>query len=281
MKIITLAKSTQQYILRLKSKKKTIGFVPTMGSLHEGHLSLIRKSRNKNDITVVSIFVNPKQFGPKEDFAFYPRDIKKDKYLLQKENVDLLFYPTVEEMYPGGYKTYVEVVDFDRVLCGPIRPDHFKGVATIVAKLMNIILPDTMYVGQKDAQQAIIIGKMIRDLNFPVRLSVCPTIRENDGLAMSSRNVNLNEKLRSEAPILFKALIQAKNLIKSGMRNPQRVIKNIQSMIKENSSGSINYIECVDADNLMPVQELRGKILIALSISFGQIKLIDNIIINT
>jgi len=280
MKIIPSTQSTQKLISRLKLKHKTIGFVPTMGALHEGHLSLVRKSRKENNITVVSIFVNPKQFGPKEDLALYPREEKKDKYLLQKEKVDLLFYPSADEMYPKGYKTYVEVSDFGRGLCGPIRPGHFKGVTTIVAKLLNIVTPDRLYLGQKDAQQAIMIDKMIRDLNFPVKTIVCPTVRENDGLATSSRNVYLNEQHRSEAVILFKALTQAKHEIKSGLQNPQTVIKNMKSLIEQCSSGIIHYIECVNAENLIPLKELRGKILIALSVSFGKTKLIDNIIFN-
>lgn len=280
MKVFSSAKSTQKCISRLKSKIKTIGFVPTMGALHKGHLSLVQKSREENDITVVSIFVNPEQFGPQEDLSRYPREEKKDKYLLQKEKVDLLFYPSADEMYPQGYKTYVEVSDFDRGLCGHIRPGHFKGVTTIVAKLLNIVTPDRLYLGQKDAQQAIMIGKMIQDLNFPVKLMMCPTIRENDGLAMSSRNAYLDQQHRSEASILFKALTRAKNEIKSGIQNPQTVIKNIKSMVEQNSSGIINYIECVNAKNLTHLKKIQGKTLIALSVSFGKTKLIDNIIVN-
>ncbi len=195
--------------------------------------------------------------------------------------VDLLFYPSVDEMYPKGYKTYVEVSDLDQGLCGRIRPGHFKGVTTIVTKLLNIVTPDKLYLGQKDAQQAIMIGKMIQDLNFPIKLVVCPTIREKDGLAMSSRNVYLDGQYRSEAPILFKALTQAKNAIKSGMQNPQTIIKNMKSLIERNSSGIIHYIECVDAENLIPLKKLCGKILIALSVSFGKTKLIDNMIVHT
>ncbi len=281
MKIISSTRSTQEIISRLKSKQKTIGFVPTMGALHEGHLSLVRKAKKENDIVVVSIFVNPIQFGPKEDLKLYPREEKKDKYLLQKEKADLLFYPSADEMYPKGYKTYVEVSNLDQSLCGRIRPGHFKGVTTIVAKLVNIVTPDRLYLGQKDAQQAIIIRKMIQDLNFPIKTIVCPTVREKDGLAMSSRNIYLNEQHRGQATILFKALTQAKREIQSGKQHPPMIIKNMKSMIEECSSGIINYIECVNAEDLSPLKELRGKILIALSVSFGNTKLIDNMIVHT
>lgn len=281
MKIISSAKSAQQYLHPFKLKGKSVGFVPTMGVLHEGHLSLIRKSRKDNDITVVSIFVNPVQFGSQEDLSRYPREEKKDKYLLQKEEVDLLFYPSADEMYPKGYKTYVEVNGLDQGLCGRIRPGHFKGVTTIVAKLLHIVTPDRLYLGQKDAQQAVIIGKMIQDLNFPIKTIVRPTVREKDGLAMSSRNIYLNKQHRSEATILFKALTQAKYEIKSGIQNPSMIIKNIKSMIEQYSSGIINYIECVSAEDLTSLRKLRGKILIALSVSFGKTKLIDNMIVHT
>ncbi len=280
MKVIQSSKSVQKIIQQLKLKNKTVGFVPTMGALHEGHLSLVRKSRRENDITIVSIFVNPIQFGRNEDLAVYPREEKKDKMLLQKEKVDLLFYPSVEEMYPKGYKTHVEVSEYDKVLCGRIRPGHFKGVTTVVAKLLNIVLPDNLYLGQKDAQQAIIIGKMVQDLNFPVKLHVCPTMREPDGLAMSSRNVFLKTKERQEAPILYQALKAAKHSISNGLKQPHTLIKNIQQTITKHSSGTINYIECVDAETLSPVKVLKGKILIALSVTFGSTKLIDNIMVN-
>lgn len=280
MKVIRSAKTLQQLSRKIRLQKKSIGFVPTMGALHDGHLSLIKKCRRENDITIASIFVNPIQFGPNEDFSRYPRVEKKDKILLQKESVDILFYPSVEEMYPKHYLTYVEVKEYDTHLCGKLRPGHFKGVTTVVSKVLNIVLPDTLYLGQKDAQQAVIIGKMIKDLNFPVQLKICPTIREKDGLAMSSRNVYLNPSQRREAPILYQALIQAKKNIRNGLTQTKEIIASIRSAIERNSSGKINYIECVDAENLSILSHIKGKVLIAVSVSFGQTKLIDNIMVN-
>ena len=279
MKIISSAKSLQKLITGLKLRKKSVGFVPTMGALHEGHLSLVRRCRKENDITVVSIFVNPKQFGPKEDLACYPREEKKDQILLKKEKIDILFRPSVEEVYPKNYLTFVDVQEYDTHLCGRLRPGHFKGVATVVCKLLNIVLPDQIYLGQKDAQQVVILKKMIADLNFLVQTKVCPTVREKDGLAMSSRNLYLNQQERQEAPILYQAIKEAQKNIHSGLRQSSKIIQKIKHTIQKNSSGMINYIECVDAQNLKPLHIIKGRVLIALSVSFRSTQLIDNIIV--
>ncbi len=281
MRVIQSIESLRRAIKKNKQKNQTIGFVPTMGALHEGHLSLMRKARRENDIVVVSIFVNPTQFGPKEDFKKYPREEKKDKLLAQKEKIDIIFYPSVEEMYPDGYLTYVEVDGTTQNLCGQFRPGHFRGVTTIVSKLLNIVAPDIFYIGQKDGQQAIVLKKMVADLNIPVAVKICPTIREHDGLALSSRNRYLTVQQRNEAPILFQSLKKAKQMVLSGEDNVKKIIQQVQSQIEKNSSSKIEYIECVDADSLEPLIRIQKKIMIALAVQFGKTRLIDNIIFST
>ncbi len=248
-----------------------------MGALHKGHLSLIQKSRRENDIIILSIFVNPKQFGPKEDFTQYPRQEKKDELLAKKEKVDIIFYPSVEELYPKDYLTYVFVDELGEKLCGQSRPNHFQGVTTIVAKLLNIITPDTLYLGQKDAQQVIIINKMIQNLNIPVKVKTCPIIREPDGLAMSSRNRYLSSRQRKEAPILFQSLKSAKKRIQKGEHRSAALLQMIQSNIERNSSGRIDYLECVDNQSLNPLKKITSSGMIALAVKFGSTRLIDNI----
>lgn len=250
-----------------------------MGALHEGHLSLVRKSRKENPVTVVSIFVNPKQFGPGEDYAKYPRETKKDKILLKSENVDIIIYPSVEEMYPRGYLTHVEVNGMDNHLCGRSRPGHFKGVTTVVAKLLNIVGPDTLYLGEKDAQQAAILRRMVKDLDFDVAVKICPTVREPSGLALSSRNRYLSAEQRKQAAQIYKALTAAKRQIAGGERDAQRVIRLARSLIKENTSAKIDYVECVSAQTLEPLKTIKGKALLATAVYFGKTRLIDNITI--
>ncbi len=279
MKIIRSIRELKTFVKAAQKNNKTIGFVPTMGYLHEGHLSLMRKAKKYCDICVVSIFVNPLQFGPKEDFRKYPREIKRDECLSKEAGVDIIFYPSAKNMYPSGYLTYVEVKGISDVLCGKSRPRHFKGVATVVMKLFNITQPDIAYFGQKDAQQAVIIQKMVRDLNIPLKIKVTPTIRENDGLAMSSRNVYLNSQERRDATILNLALKNAKNLIRKGERSSQVVIANIKKMILLKKTAKIDYVECVDANNLSPLKKPEGRVLIALAVWFGKTRLIDNIIV--
>ncbi len=267
-------------IQKYKTKRKTIGFVPTMGALHAGHATLLRKCRQENDIAILSVFVNPKQFGPQEDFAVYPRDFKKDVLLAKKENIDIMFYPSVDEMYPLPFLTCIDVERLSNSLCGKFRPGHFKGVATVVAKLLNMVSPDVLYLGQKDAQQCVVVKQMIKDLDFPVKVKIAPTVRETDGLAMSSRNKYLNSSQRQEAAILYKSLKQAKQLIAAGERDGAKIIQKIRSMIFANSSSRIDYIECLDFETLEHLSLLKGKILIALAVWFGQTRLIDNITID-
>jgi len=249
--------------------------------LHQGHLSLIRQARKENDFTVVSIFVNPAQFGPKEDFKKYPRILKKDALLCKKSGVDIIFYPEVKAMYPDNYKTYVSVEDLSSCLCGKSRPGHFRGVATIVSKLFNIIQPDTAYFGQKDAQQAGIIKKMVCDLNMPVKIKVMPTIREKDGLALSSRNVYLNKNERQDALVLFKALNLASSLIKNGLRDTNRIMYRVSETIKKKRTAKIDYISIVSLEDLKPIKKISESCLIALAVWIGKTRLIDNVIIES
>lgn len=279
MKIIKKVDEAFKAARKQKEKDKSIGFVPTMGALHEGHVSLIRQARKENDFVVVSIFVNPTQFGPKEDLKRYPRPIKNDIALCKKEGVDVVFYPEVKQMYPEGYKTYVEVKELSDLLCGKPRPGHFKGVATVVTKLFNIIQPDTAYFGQKDAQQALIIKKMALDLNMPVKIKVMPIVREKDGLAMSSRNVYLSAKERNDAVVLFNSLNLAKVLIANGQRNTGQVILRMKELIRKKKSAKIDYIAVFDLDKLTPLYKVTEDCLIVLAVWIGRTRLIDNIII--
>ena len=272
-------KQARKIIYGARQKNKTIGFVPTMGALHYGHLSLVRAARKSCDFVVVSIFVNPKQFGPREDFRKYPRALSRDERLLQKEKVDLIFYPSVGEMYPKDFSTYVEEMYLSKPLCGLIRPGHFRGVCTVVAKLFNIIEPDTAYFGQKDYQQACIIKRMVRDLNFAVDVKVLPTIREKDGLAMSSRNAYLNRQERRGALVLFESIEFAKKLIKSGEKDAKKIISKMRKLIFSKKSAKIDYIEIVDIRNLRAINRIGTKVLIVMAICIGKTKLIDNAIV--
>ncbi|HQP12075.1 MAG TPA: pantoate--beta-alanine ligase, partial [Candidatus Omnitrophota bacterium] len=224
MKIITQAKTIQELSQKFRREGKTIGFVPTMGYLHDGHRSLLKACRRHNDISILSIFVNPTQFGPQEDFQSYPRDKKKDVLLAKKENVDIIFYPSEKMMYPGRYLTYIHVEKITATLCGASRPGHFRGVATVVGKLLNIVQPHRIYLGQKDAQQCVVIRQMVKDLNFPVQVRVLPTFREKDGLALSSRNAYLTAEERQEAPALYQALKMAREEIRRGETDSSRLI---------------------------------------------------------
>ncbi len=268
----------QRVAEQLRSEGR-VGFVPTMGALHQGHLKLMEVARERCDRLVVSIFVNPIQFGPKEDYRFYPRDLQRDLRLVKQVGADVVFYPDVKEMYPKGYATYVEVEGLTRYLCGRSRPGHFRGVTTVVAKLFNIVKPHLAVFGQKDAQQAFVIKRMVKDLNYDIEVLVVPTVREKDGLAMSSRNVYLNSKEREEAPVLYRALKLAEGLIRNGERDAKRVKGAMRSLIREESEGRIDYIEIVDTNRLEPVKKLKGEVLIALAVYFGKARLIDNIIV--
>jgi pantoate--beta-alanine ligase len=279
--MITLKKIAEMKaaVSETKTKGLTIGFVPTMGFLHEGHLSLVRESRKSADVTVVSIFVNPLQFGPKEDFRQYPRDPEKDSQLLEREGVEYLFFPLEREMYPDGYKTTVEVVDLQDKLCGRSRPGHFKGVTTAVLKLFHIVQPDFACFGQKDAQQAVILQKMVKDLNLDVNIRILPTVRDRDGLALSSRNSYLDKKERQAALILIKSLKVAESLFKAGERKAAVIIRRMTDTIMKEPLAKIDYVEIVDLGELDPVDTLDRDVLVAAAVYIGKTRLIDNIIL--
>jgi pantoate--beta-alanine ligase len=254
-----------------------VALVPTMGALHEGHLSLIRRARTENGLVVVSIFVNPTQFGAGEDLETYPRDLERDLELSGEAGADMVFSPPVSEMYPRGFSTWVEVEGLTRGLCGASRPGHFRGVCTVVAKLLNICQPDRAYFGEKDAQQLAVIRRMVRDLDLPTEIVACPTVREPDGLALSSRNVRLAAAERAQAPVLFRALSGALTLIENGERDVHRVRDEICAVIAEADLAEIDYVEIVRGDDLTPIETLSGPCLIALAVKFGSVRLIDNV----
>lgn len=263
---------------RAKKKGKKIGLVPTMGFLHEGHLSLVRIARRKSDVLVVSIFVNPMQFAPSEDFNQYPRKLNRDMRLLRDEGVDLIFYPDTKRMYPPNYATCVEVQGLSRVLCGISRPHHFRGVTTIVLKLFNIVSPDIAVFGKKDYQQAVIIKRMVKDLNLGVEIVLGKIVREKDGLAMSSRNTYLSKKQRMNAVVLYESLQWIRREFKSGLRDSKKALSKIRTLIRSRG-GEIDYVEAVDKATLRPVRRLKRGTLIALAVNFGRTRLIDNTIL--
>jgi pantoate--beta-alanine ligase len=260
---------------------KPIGFVPTMGALHEGHLSLVRRSKQENHTTVVSIFVNPTQFGPAEDFQNYPRDTEGDLEKLRKEEVDILFMPNASLMYPGGFSTHVEVDGLSDKLCGAFRPSHFRGVATVVMKLFNIIKPARAYFGQKDFQQTVVVRQMVKDLDMDIDVVLCPTIRERDGLAMSSRNAYLNEAQRAAAPVVFRCLSEASGLIKSGIIDATHIQRIMQERIlAEPAVSGVDYLGIYDPVTLNVLSEVRDEVLLAAAVKIGRTRLIDNILVN-
>lgn len=270
----------QSYVRKLKARKHTIGFAPTMGALHEGHLSLMAAAKAANTKVIASIFVNPTQFAAGEDFEKYPRDLKKDLKLLKNtKKVDCVFTPEAAEIYPQGYCTYVTLEnEMTKVLCGVTRPGHFKGVTTIVAVLLNIVEPDRLYLGQKDLQQAVILKKMIIDMKYPVETAICPIIREKDGLALSSRNRYLNPDERNSAPILQKSLQMAESMVELGERDPQVLIKEIKRKLKEENV-EIDYVEVVDPVTLAKKERVSDGDAIAAAIYVGKTRLIDNTIL--
>jgi len=279
MRTITTVSEMAVASAERKSRGETIGFVPTMGYLHEGHLSLVRESRKRADTTVVSIFVNPLQFGPSEDFRRYPRDPERDAALLNKEGVDILFLPGDSEMYPGGYRTSVEVAGLQDRLCGRSRPGHFRGVATVVLKLFNIIRPDIAFFGQKDAQQVVVIRRMVEDLNLGVEIRAMPIVREPDGLAMSSRNSYLNAEDRRAALVLFKSLEEARRLYNAGERNCDRVRESMRRILAAEPRARVDYVEIVNPASLEPIEQVEGQALVAVAAYLGSTRLIDNIIL--
>jgi pantoate--beta-alanine ligase len=261
---------------RARTGGAQVGMVPTMGALHEGHLSLIRAARAGNDVVVVSIFVNPTQFGPNEDLAKYPRDLEADVRLAEQAGGDMVFCPDALEMYAGDHSTWVDVQGLTDGLCGRSRPGHFRGVCTVVTKLFAICQPDRAYFGEKDAQQLAIIQRMVRDLNTRVEIVPCPIVREADGLAMSSRNVRLSPEARAQAPILHRSLGAARAAVEAGERSVEALDKLVRATLAQAPLGKVDYVEIVRADDLTPVTELTVTCLIALAVRFGDVRLIDN-----
>jgi len=258
---------------------KCLGLVPTMGAIHEGHLSLVRAAKARCDLVTVSLFVNPTQFGPNEDFSKYPRTFERDRELLEKEEVDFLFAPTVDEMYPPGMVTFVTVTGLSERLCGKSRPGHFRGVTTVVAKLFHIVEPDVAFFGQKDAAQLSIIRRMARDLNMPLAVAGCPIIREPDGLAMSSRNAYLDARQRKSALVLHRSLQLIRGLFEDGERSAGALIEAGKEVFKDEPSAKLDYLEIVDPDSLESKDEVTGSALVAIAGFVGETRLIDNIVL--
>lgn len=281
MEIIQRVLQMKELSKKARSEGRIIGLIPTMGFLHEGHLSLVREARKMADVVVVSIFVNPTQFAPTEDFEKYPRDITRDAEMLANENTDLVFVPKPEEIYPEPYHTYVKVRDLGERLEGVTRPTHFEGVTTVVMKLLHIVDPHFAFFGQKDAQQLVIVRRMVRDLNMDVEIIRCPIIREPDGLAMSSRNVYLSPDERKAAPVLYKALQCAQELINQKERKCKTILKQMREIIEKEPLAKIDYIAITDLIELKDLKTIKGKCLISLAVYFGNTRLIDNIILET
>jgi pantoate--beta-alanine ligase len=279
MKIAKTVKEMRAAVRAARSAGKSLGLVPTMGALHEGHLSLVRAAKAACGMVTVSIFVNPLQFGPQEDLAQYPRDFEGDCKLLEREGIDCLFAPSVEEMYPATSTTYVEVEGLSSRLCGGSRPGHFRGVATVVAKLFHIVEADEAFFGQKDAAQVAVLRRMVIDLNFPVEIVVCPIVREPDGLAMSSRNAYLNSQERKSALLLHRSLTEVERRFAQGERNPADLIAAGKSVFSHEPAVRLDSFSIVDPETLTPVVELAGKCLVAVAAFVGSTRLIDNAVL--
>jgi pantoate--beta-alanine ligase len=280
MEVVETIEKTKKIIAKAKAAGKKIGFVPTMGALHEGHFSLIKAARQQCNFVVASIFVNPAQFGPGEDLDKYPRLFDADIKACKDLGVDVVFTPTVAQMYPQKNLTWVDVEKLTESLCGKSRPGHFRGVATVCAKLFNIIQPDIVFLGQKDAQQAIVLQRMVADLNMPLKIVVCPTVRETDGLAASSRNKYLSAAQRKDAALVYAALQEAELFIKAGRRKSSELISEMEKILKISGQIKIDYINIVDAQTLDNLDEVKGKVLLALAVKIGSTRLIDNIVID-
>ena len=275
--IVERIESVRQEVARARQAQRRIGFVPTMGALHAGHAALIQRARKECGYVVVSIFVNPTQFGPQEDFARYPRTLAADQKLCAEEGADLIFAPSVEEIYPPPYRTFVEVTELDQVLCGASRPKHFRGVCTVVLKLLHIVQPDVVYFGEKDYQQARIIRQMIRDLNIPVHMEVVPTVREADGLACSSRNSYLTAAQRQVAPRIYQVLLELRQRVQEGEREVARLQTQLQEALSAIPEARVDYAHIVDADTLQPLEQLDRPAIAAVAVFLGTTRLIDNI----
>ena len=279
MELLRTIEEARQFVLSQKKREKSIGLVPTMGYLHEGHLSLVHTAREQNDLVVVSIFVNPTQFGPQEDLDRYPRDLEKDRNSCSQAGVDAIFMPTAKEMYPERFHTWVQVDTITETLCGASRPGHFRGVATVVSKLFNIIQPDRAYFGLKDFQQAVVIKQMVRDLNMPLEIVTVPTVREADGLATSSRNKYLTAKQRARAPVLYNTLKLGQRLIEAGEHNADVVHEAMVKEIESQPNTRIDYISVCNPETLAPVDKIENRVLLAMAVWLGNTRLIDNILV--
>ena len=280
MKLVKTIDEMRAFRKATRKSGQRLGLVPTMGALHEGHLSLVRAAREKSDAVAVSIFVNPTQFGPNEDFGKYPRNLESDSALLQREKVDVIFTPSVEDMYPADAVTWVTVEGMSDRLCGKSRPGHFRGVTTVVSKLFHIIEPDVAFFGQKDAAQVAIIRGMVRDLNMPVAIEVCPIIRESDGLALSSRNAYLNPGERKSALVLSRSLQRVQKLFDAGERDSAKLITAGEQEFAKEPSARLDYFEIVDPDSLESISKISQRALIALAAFIGNTRLIDNIVLD-
>lgn len=276
MEIVSTVAQVRSQVKAWRREGKTVGFVPTMGYLHEGHESLVKRAHEENDCVVVSIFVNPMQFGPKEDLASYPRDLERDAVICEAAGADLIFHPEPEEMYTDTFSSYIDMNTLTKGLCGQSRPTHFRGVCTVVAKLFNIVTPDRAYFGQKDAQQLAVIRHMVEDLNMDIQIVGCPIIREEDGLAKSSRNTYLSEEERQAAVILSKSIAMAQDMVASGEKNTQMIKQRMVEMISAQPLAKIDYVEFVDAKILEPVEEIKAPVLLAIAVYIGKTRLIDN-----
>jgi pantoate--beta-alanine ligase len=281
VKTIKTIAEAKKFLKQARLQGLTIGLVPTMGYLHEGHLTLMRECKKKCDLTVVSIFVNPLQFGPKEDFSGYPRDLGRDSSLAEGVGVDLLFCPEPQEVYPANYSTYVDVEGLTGVLCGKSRPGHFRGVTTVVNKLFNIVRPDYAFFGQKDAQQVLAIKKMVRDLLMDLEIITVPIVRESDGLALSSRNVYLSREERRAALVLSLSLIMARDAVKSGENNVALLKDRVRQMISAEPLARIDYVEILSLPDLTEINSLEAPALLALAVFFGKTRLIDNVVLES
>ncbi|MBR4192478.1 pantoate--beta-alanine ligase [Prevotella aff. ruminicola Tc2-24] len=281
MKVVKTIKEVREIVGGWRQEGLSVGLVPTMGYLHEGHQSLIKKSASQNDRTVVSVFVNPIQFGPNEDLEAYPRDLNRDIKAVEEAGGDLIFNPEPSEMYPGHFTSFIDTTETTELLCGAVRPVHFRGVCTVVGKLFNIVTPDRAYFGQKDAQQLATIRRFVRDLNFPLEIIACPIVREDDGLAKSSRNTYLNAEERQAALILSKSLKKGKEAIESGEKDAKTIIAIIKNSLQSEPLARIDYVEVVDFENIQRVDKIEGETLVAIAVYIGKTRLIDNFIIGT
>ena len=281
MEIAKTIESVRNLVKAARSDGKKIGLVPTMGALHIGHISLIEAAVKQCDFVVLSIFVNPTQFAPDDDFGRYPRPLEADLKVCRNTGVDVVFAPTTEQMYPAENLTWIDVEKLTEPLCGRFRPGHFRGVTTVCAKLFNIVAPDVAFFGRKDGQQAIVIKRMVADLNMPVEIALCPTVRDSNGLAVSSRNQYLTDGQRKDAAFIYKSLQKCREMIEAGITDTRKIIAEMRKVLNHRSSIKIEYIDIVDAETLQKLDRITGKVLAAVAVRIGPARLIDNILLDT